>query len=81
MKKLSKVNYNQAFFRDACNPSQMWQNIFCEKRAIAFLPQYYHCDQKIDSPTDIYKDVNSFFANVGKNLTAGIKHMGKIKSH
>ena len=38
-------------------------------------------DQKIDSPTDICDAFNSFFANVGKKLAAGIKLTGKIKSH
>ena len=38
-------------------------------------------NQKIDSPTDICNAFNSFFANVGKKLPAGIKLSGKIKNH
>ena len=60
-----------------------YQKIFAKREQDAFLSQYILSllmIKKFDSPTDICNAFNSFFADVGKTLAAGIKLTGKIKS-
>ena len=86
VKELSKINYYQIFFSDAGNnTSKTWQTIkkvLQKENKVLFCPNIIiDNDQKIALPTDICNDFHSVFTNVGKNLAAGIKHTGKIKTY